>query len=276
MWRPRLFWPCPNGLPWLLKLASTGSNSGNGTPPRLRPKSSRPSSTTRCLFPSSTPMSRSTTLSLRPVRRSRIGRRAAGAPVSSSTSVRTATPLASTPTASPSGLICWLETVACCVNAITGSRLPKTLRRLRRSLRRRAHGNGYKPSCTRMRTLTTSGPGSMRMAVGLPTFTSTSWTSPKDWHRGWATSDGYRPPEDPLVGVALVGLGRMMLSYPGMPADVLAGREVQTRLVCRTFSDCTTAPRAGLVSGCFPIDPFYKEHPQRVELAAVKKQLTAS
>jgi len=68
----------------------------------------------------------------------------------------------------------------------------------------------------------------------------------------------------------------MVLSYPGMPADVLAGREVQTRLVCRTFSDCTTAPRAGLVSGCFPIDPFYKAHPQRVELAAVKKQLRTS
>ena len=45
--------------------------------------------------------------------------------------------------------------------------------------------------------------------------------------------------------------------------------------MCRTFSDCTTAPRSGLVSGCFPIDPFYKEHPQRVELAAAKKAAKA-
>jgi NADPH2 dehydrogenase len=130
-------------------------------------------------------------------------------------------------------------------------------------------------------------------------------------------SDGYQPPEDPLVGVArqlavtaevaqrhpqltvvgsgysylqdwlpnvaqaviesggasIVGLGRMMLSYPQLAADVLAGRALQTRNVCRTFSDCTTAPRNGLVSGCFPLDPFYKEHPQRVELAKAKKEM---
>ena len=29
--------------------------------------------------------------------------------------------------------------------------------------------------------------------------------------------------------------------------------------VCRTFSDCTTAPRNGLVSGCYPLDAHYKE-----------------
>jgi cell division protein FtsI (penicillin-binding protein 3) len=56
-----------------------------------------------------------------------------------------------------------------------------------------------------------------------------------------------------------------------LAADVIAGRPLEPRLVCRTFSDCTTAPRSGLISGCFPIDPFYKEHPQRVELAAAKK-----
>jgi 2,4-dienoyl-CoA reductase-like NADH-dependent reductase (Old Yellow Enzyme family) len=132
-------------------------------------------------------------------------------------------------------------------------------------------------------------------------------------------SDGYRPPEDPLVGVArqlaataelahehpgltvvggaysylqdwlpnvaqavvtrgdatMVGLGRMMLSYPTLAADVLAGRPLDTRSVCRTFSDCTTAPRAGLVSGCFPIDPFYKEHPDRVVLTRVKRDARA-
>ena len=61
--------------------------------------------------------------------------------------------------------------------------------------------------------------------------------------------------------VDMVGLGRMVLSYPELPADVLAGRPMQRRQVCRTFSECTTGPRRGLVSGCFPLDDFYKNHP---------------
>ena len=121
-------------------------------------------------------------------------------------------------------------------------------------------------------------------------------------------SDGYLPPEDPLIGVARqieyatickqrfpkmifvgsgytylqdflpavahavvqsemidsVGLGRMVLSYPEMPRDNLQGSPPSRKLVCRTFSDCTTAPRHGLVSGCFPLDPFYKELPEAV------------
>jgi len=129
-------------------------------------------------------------------------------------------------------------------------------------------------------------------------------------------SDGYRPPEDPLVGVAriltataeikarhpglvvvasglsyvqdwfghvaqavvgqgvadVVGLGRMVLSYPTLPADLLAGRPFERRLVCRTFSDCTTAPRNGLVSGCYPLDPLYKDSDARVQLAAAKRR----
>lgn len=132
-------------------------------------------------------------------------------------------------------------------------------------------------------------------------------------------SDGYQPPEDPLVGVArmmtataelkkahpsltiigtgysylqewlpnvgqavlsaggadMVGLGRMALSYPHLGQDVLAGKPLDGRLLCRTFSDCTTAPRAGLVSGCFPLDPFYKDHEHRVELAKAKKEARA-
>jgi len=128
-------------------------------------------------------------------------------------------------------------------------------------------------------------------------------------------SDGYLPPEDPLVGVArllaasralkaarpsvtvvatglsylqehvaavaaalvsegwcdAVGLGRMMLSYPELPADVLAGADLDRRKLCRTFSDCTTAPRNGLVSGCWPLDPFYKLRPDRTVLAAAKR-----
>ena len=132
-------------------------------------------------------------------------------------------------------------------------------------------------------------------------------------------SDGYQPPEDPLVGVArliaatheisqqhpqiqvvgaglsylqewlpnvgqalvnrgiadAVGLGRMILSYPQMPADVMAGRELDRRLVCRTFSDCTSAPRSGLISGCYPLDDFYNQREERIQLAAFKKAARA-
>lgn len=119
-------------------------------------------------------------------------------------------------------------------------------------------------------------------------------------------SDGYLPPEDPLIGVARqieatarmkrqhpnvlmvgsgysylqdwlahvgqavvrqgmadsIGLGRMVLSYPELPADVLAGKAMERKRICRTFSDCTTAPRNGMVSGCYPLDTFYKERPE--------------
>jgi len=130
-------------------------------------------------------------------------------------------------------------------------------------------------------------------------------------------SDGYQPPEDPLVGCArqikfvaqikkrvpnlplvgsaytyfqeyvphaaqpqvrdgavdFVGLGRMVLSYPDLPADVLEGNELQIKQICRTFSDCTTAPRNGIVSGCYPLDDYYKKTPQFKELKEAKVQL---
>ncbi len=73
-------------------------------------------------------------------------------------------------------------------------------------------------------------------------------------------------------GAASVGLGRMALSYPTLPADSLAGRPLDRRAVCRTFSDCTTAPRHGMVSGCYPLDDLYKDRPERVELAAIKRR----
>jgi hypothetical protein len=129
-------------------------------------------------------------------------------------------------------------------------------------------------------------------------------------------SDGYLPPEDPLIGVARqiatvaqlkqahpdlifvgsgysylqdwlpnvaqynvrhgltdsVGLGRMVLSYPDLPGDVLAGNTIQRKRICRTFSDCTTAPRSGMVSGCYPLDDFYKQRPEADEVADVKKR----
>lgn len=133
-------------------------------------------------------------------------------------------------------------------------------------------------------------------------------------------SDGYQPPEDPLVGVArqlaatrairehlvasrpqrpaiigtgysylqeylphvaqavvregwtdFVGLGRMVLSYPELPADVFHQGALTPRLICRTFSDCTTAPRNGLPSGCYPLDDAYKARPEAKQLREIKR-----
>jgi hypothetical protein len=68
-----------------------------------------------------------------------------------------------------------------------------------------------------------------------------------------------------------VGLGRMVLSYPDMAADVLAGNPLDRKRICRTFSDCTTAPRSGIVSGCYPLDDFYKARPEAEALKTAKK-----
>jgi len=70
-----------------------------------------------------------------------------------------------------------------------------------------------------------------------------------------------------------VGLGRMILTYPEFPADVLAKAALDRKKICRTFSDCTNAPRQGLVSGCYPLDPFYKGRAEAKQLQARKAQL---
>ncbi len=128
-------------------------------------------------------------------------------------------------------------------------------------------------------------------------------------------SDGYQPPEDPLLGctrqidvvrqlkcrvprlpmvgtgyscfqeyfpsvaqavaregwVDFVGIGRLALSYWDLPADLLEGRDLQSKRLCRTFSDCTTAPRNGLVSGCYPLDDYYKRGPHGSLLREAKR-----
>ncbi len=71
--------------------------------------------------------------------------------------------------------------------------------------------------------------------------------------------------------VDFVGIGRMVLSYPEMPTDILAGKQLVRKKICRTFSDCTTAPRKGLVSGCYPLDHFYKERPEAAILKEFKR-----
>ncbi len=131
-------------------------------------------------------------------------------------------------------------------------------------------------------------------------------------------SDGYQPPEDPLIGCLrqieaarevkkavpglpmvgtaytyfqeylphiaqavvregwtdFVGLGRMVLAYPELPFDTLTtGSLPRAQKLCRTFSDCTTAPRSGIISGCYPLDEHYKSAPQAQELKVVKVRI---
>ena len=67
-----------------------------------------------------------------------------------------------------------------------------------------------------------------------------------------------------------VGLGRVALSYPELPADVLSGKPLRRAAICRTFSDCTTGPRMGMVSGCYPLDPFYEGRPEAARIRTVR------
>ena len=155
-----------------------------------------------------------------------------------------------------------------------------------------------------------AGVAAVNLSAGSP-YTVPHVTRPA----AFPPSDGYPPPEDPLVGVwrqieaagrvkaavpglvlvgsgytylqeyvahaaqavvrrgmiDIVGLGRMVLSYPDLPADVLAGTTLTRNRVCRTFSDCTTAPRHGLRSGCYPLDEFYKRlEPEASQVKALK------
>jgi 2,4-dienoyl-CoA reductase-like NADH-dependent reductase (Old Yellow Enzyme family) len=166
-----------------------------------------------------------------------------------------------------------------------------------------------------MRTLTRHGVAMINVTCGSPYYTP-HMQRPAIF----PPSDGYQPPEDPLVGVCrqinatreckaalpgvplvgtgysylqdylphaaqaavregwvdFVGLGRMVLSYPELPHDVLTVGKLQRKLVCRTFSDCTTAPRHGLISGCYPLDEHYKRLPQREQLVEIKQRLGSS
>ena len=63
----------------------------------------------------------------------------------------------------------------------------------------------------------------------------------------------------------------MVLSYPELPSDSLTGKTLARKRICRTFSDCTTAPRLGMVSGCYPLDPYYKDRPEREALKQLKQ-----
>jgi NADPH2 dehydrogenase len=71
--------------------------------------------------------------------------------------------------------------------------------------------------------------------------------------------------------VDCVGLGRMVLTYPELLWDATEGRDIARKRICRTFSDCTTAPRNGMPSGCYPLDDYYKDSEFAERVAAAKK-----
>ncbi len=69
----------------------------------------------------------------------------------------------------------------------------------------------------------------------------------------------------------LVGMGRMVLSYPRIIADSLEKGVLESKHICRTFSDCTTAPRNGVKSGCYPLDEYYRSSPEGERVRQIKK-----
>ena len=73
----------------------------------------------------------------------------------------------------------------------------------------------------------------------------------------------------------MVGLGRVVLSYPNMLAEAVEKGALNNKLICRTFSDCTTAPRNGMISGCYPLDKYYSAKPEFAQLKEVKKKVGA-
>ena len=74
----------------------------------------------------------------------------------------------------------------------------------------------------------------------------------------------------------MIGLGRSILSYPQMASDYLSGKTLDKKLICRTFGDCTNGPRAGLVSGCYPLDEFYRGHDEARVLKEIKQLAKSS
>jgi NADPH2 dehydrogenase len=75
--------------------------------------------------------------------------------------------------------------------------------------------------------------------------------------------------------VDMVGLGRVSLSYPAILSEAAQRGTIEKKFICRTFSDCTTAPRNGLISGCYPLDRYYSAKPEFSALKEIKKQTGA-
>jgi 2,4-dienoyl-CoA reductase-like NADH-dependent reductase (Old Yellow Enzyme family) len=129
--------------------------------------------------------------------------------------------------------------------------------------------DGYQPPEDPLRGVARQIEATSRLKAEFPemTFVGSAYSYLQDWLPHVAQAAVRRGATD------FIGLGRMMLSYPDLPADVLAGRPLHRASICRTFSDCTTGPRLGKVSGCYPLDPFYKARPEAAEILSVRTAL---
>jgi len=72
-------------------------------------------------------------------------------------------------------------------------------------------------------------------------------------------------------GADFVGIGRMALSYPDFVSDVLEGRPLQRKRICRTCGACGVAPGNGLISGCYAIDEFFRNRPEYERMRRLRR-----
>ena len=56
----------------------------------------------------------------------------------------------------------------------------------------------------------------------------------------------------------VMGIGRAFLSTPDLPTQLLKNGVLPKKTMCKGFSACTTAPRKGFISGCFPLVDFFR------------------
>ena len=140
-------------------------------------------------------------------------------------------------------------TTACTSSGRRSSRRPTVTSRPRIAARRRETDHGHRQAQGRV-----SRDGVRRLGLhlspGVAAECRAAYAPPR--HDGLRRSR----PHDAVVSRACRGRARRP------PADA------QARV--RTFSDCTTGPRLGLVPGCYPLDPFYVAHPHAPILKEAK------
>ena len=74
--------------------------------------------------------------------------------------------------------------------------------------------------------------------------------------------------------IDMVGLGRMVLSYPELPADTLASGATERKKSAARSATARPRRATTLPSGCYPLDPYYKQRPEAEQLKSVKQWRT--
>ena len=76
--------------------------------------------------------------------------------------------------------------------------------------------------------------------------------------------------------VDIVGIGRMALCYPDIIADILEGKPLKRRLLCRTCNDCLPPFSMDLISGCYSRDEYYRNSTYGKQLRQLKRKKKAA